>query len=101
MKLPVTHGEVVAVAEAGDVRHRIIGGDTAAALADHEAQLTLPIERRADLRQVHRRAGTRDARRHFCEDDGTFWDLRVRLLRVVSVVQSDPEHLAGPWHRRV
>src|SRR5438874_79134 len=100
MKLPVADREIVAVAEAGNVRHRIGGSDVAAALADHEAQFAFPIERLADFRQMHRRAGTRDARRHLREDDGAFRDLGVRLRRVVAVVQSDREHLSRMPHRR-
>src|SRR5438067_12595365 len=97
MELPVAYRKVVAVAEAGDVRHRIGASDVATTLADDEAQLAFPVERAADPRHMHRRPGTGDAGRHLREHDGTFGDLGVRLRRVVAVVQSDREHFL--WSR--
>ena len=72
-------------------------GDAVGGAADDDDELDLPVDRRADDRDVVERPG--EAGGELREDGRDLGEGHAGLLGVAAVVEADGEHLAGSRHR--
>ena len=100
LDLELALGHVVADGVAGDMGQRLGFVDVAAALADDDGKLDLPVGllRIARDHEVVIRAA--EAARRLVEDDRLLRDRRAGLLGVVDVVQADGDEIADRGDRR-
>ena len=104
--LHITDRDVVGAGVPEDVAHRGRLGDVAAALADNDGELRLPVELFGVWRrEEHIRVRPHDGRRVLCEDRGKrgylLWRQRrtglssrlLSFLEMLAVVPADAEHI--------
>src|SRR5438552_7810115 len=104
--LHISDRDVVGAGVPEDVAHRGRFGDVAAALADNDSELRLPVELFGEWRrEEHIRVRPHDGRRVLCEDRGNRWYLLRRqrrtgpssrllaFLEMLAVVPADAEHV--------
>ena len=98
-QLLLPRGHIVGAAVAGDVIERVVVGDVLPAAADHDAQLRLVIEVAHAGRSHDVVVRADDGVVQLGEQDGAGGRLVAELARVLTVVASDADDLAGSGDR--